>query len=198
MLERGQLEIVGGGWVQNEEATAHYADVINQVTEGHIWLQEHLGDAAMVKHGWQLDMFSGYSSVTPWLWSLAGFESSVIRFEGARAFRCLCLWLVFDCFMQATTNGVLIGSNASASRFVFCRCRALVLAWCRAFEFFWQGSPNLPASESTQFMHCIEWNYCDFMDGHNGAFMDFGDVRHLVLLFFSLFLSLVLFHFSIR
>lgn len=49
----------------NDEPVAVYDDVIDQVTVGHEWLQDHFGAAGRVRHGWQIDMFSGYSPVTP-------------------------------------------------------------------------------------------------------------------------------------
>ena len=35
-----------------------------------------------MRYGWQIDMFAGYSGVTPSLWSLMGYDGMVIRFEG--------------------------------------------------------------------------------------------------------------------
>lgn len=43
LVKNGQIEIVTGGWVMNDEANTHYAAMINQLTEGHLWLQEELG-----------------------------------------------------------------------------------------------------------------------------------------------------------
>ena len=33
-------------------------------------------------HGWQIDMFSGYSGATPSMYALAGYNATVIRWEG--------------------------------------------------------------------------------------------------------------------
>lgn len=117
LVDNKQLEFVGGGWVMNDEVihsflflllhlkmllihsfivqiVAIYDDVIDQVTAGHTWLTENFGDGGKVKHGWQIDMFTGYSvsptkllhqrltevlqGVTPSLWALMGYDATVV------------------------------------------------------------------------------------------------------------------------
>ncbi len=41
-LDNGQIEIVSGGWVMSDEANSHYYSMIQELTHGHQWLQEHL------------------------------------------------------------------------------------------------------------------------------------------------------------
>jgi alpha-mannosidase II len=75
LLKRGQLEIVGGGWVVPDEATTHYFALVDQLIEGHQWLQENLG--MQPSNTWSLDPF-GYSAFLSYLHKQSGFKNSVI------------------------------------------------------------------------------------------------------------------------
>lgn len=75
-VTNGQLEFVGGGWSQHDEATPDIASVLNQMTEGHQYLFDTFG--VRPRFGWQIDPF-GHSSLTPSLFALMGFDALVIN-----------------------------------------------------------------------------------------------------------------------
>ncbi|SPQ93940.1 Alpha-mannosidase [Plasmodiophora brassicae] len=76
LVQSGRFEFVGGGWVQNDEACPHYADMIDQTTTGHRYLNDQFG--VVPRFGWQIDPF-GHSAVTPALFRLFGYEAVVIN-----------------------------------------------------------------------------------------------------------------------
>lgn len=76
LLKNGNIEIVSGGWVMNDEANSHWFSIIQQYTQGHQWLLNNLD--YIPKNAWAIDPF-GHSSAQPYLLKLAGFENSVIQ-----------------------------------------------------------------------------------------------------------------------
>lgn len=75
LIKRGQLEIVVGSWVVPDEANPHFFALIDQMIEGHQWLEKHIG--VKPRNTWTLDPF-GYSSTLPYLYKRAGYENMII------------------------------------------------------------------------------------------------------------------------
>ena len=72
----GQLEFIGGGWVMHDEAVTSLRGVLNQMTQGLIFLNTTLGVRPRV--GWHIDPF-GHSSFTPQLFSLLNYDMFVLN-----------------------------------------------------------------------------------------------------------------------
>ena len=59
LVREGRLSFVNGGWVQHDEAAAHYVAMVDQTTRGHAFLRATFNYLPTV--GWQIDPF-GHSA----------------------------------------------------------------------------------------------------------------------------------------
>ncbi|NWS71130.1 MA2A2 mannosidase, partial [Crotophaga sulcirostris] len=76
LVGNGQLEMVTGGWVMPDEANSHYFAMIDQLIEGHQWLEKNIG--VTPRSGWAVDPF-GYSSTMPYLLKRANLTAMLIQ-----------------------------------------------------------------------------------------------------------------------
>ncbi|CAK9296984.1 unnamed protein product [Gordionus sp. m RMFG-2023] len=74
-VDNGQLEILSGGWVMNDEACSHYNDIINQMTLGLKMYKDTFGDCGIPKTGWQIDPF-GHSAAQADIFAKLGFDGT--------------------------------------------------------------------------------------------------------------------------
>ena len=76
LVTSGQLEFVGGGWVQHDEALTTVGGILGSMTEGHIWLEQNFGVRPVV--GWQIDPF-GHSASSAALLGQMGLAGVVVN-----------------------------------------------------------------------------------------------------------------------
>eukprot|EP00039_Didymoeca_costata_P010793 m.146168 g.146168 ORF g.146168 m.146168 type:complete len:1199 (+) comp14965_c0_seq2:71-3667(+) len=76
LLENKQLEIVTGGWVMPDEANTHYFAIVDQLVEGHMWLEENVG--VKPSTAWSIDPF-GHSPTMAYILKRTGMEGMIIQ-----------------------------------------------------------------------------------------------------------------------
>eukprot|EP00516_Mucochytrium_quahogii_P001594 CAMPEP_0203752564 /NCGR_PEP_ID=MMETSP0098-20131031/6475_1 /ASSEMBLY_ACC=CAM_ASM_000208 /TAXON_ID=96639 /ORGANISM=" , Strain NY0313808BC1" /LENGTH=1279 /DNA_ID=CAMNT_0050642793 /DNA_START=152 /DNA_END=3988 /DNA_ORIENTATION=- len=76
VVKDGQLEFVGGGIVEHDEALTTWSSVVEQLALGHDWLEHNFGVKPRV--GWQIDS-SSHSDITPSLFAFMGYDSLILN-----------------------------------------------------------------------------------------------------------------------
>jgi len=71
-VKEGQLEFVNGGLVEHDESLTPWEFLVEQLREGHEWLEQHFGVRPTV--AWQIDA-AGHSDATPAILSQMGIDS---------------------------------------------------------------------------------------------------------------------------
>ena len=87
-IKEKRFEIVGGGWVQNDEALPDFEIVLRQMEAGFEYLNREL-NISNVRIGWQIDSF-GHSSLTAALLEKMGYECMIIS-RNDQNYNVLCI-----------------------------------------------------------------------------------------------------------
>lgn len=72
LVAQHRLELLSGGWSQNDEACTHYEDIINNMMVGHEFLKKEFNQIPTV--GWQIDAY-GHSNTNARLFAEMGFDA---------------------------------------------------------------------------------------------------------------------------
>ncbi|KAK6101083.1 Glycosyl hydrolases 38 N-terminal domain family protein [Brugia pahangi] len=75
LIDEGHLEISGGHWVMNDEATPYFWEAIENIIVGHQYVHEILNITPITS--WSVDPF-GHGLMMPYLMTLAGINQMVI------------------------------------------------------------------------------------------------------------------------
>ena len=78
LLERKQLEFVGGGWVAHDEALASTNAIHHSIGGGNKWIRETFGSQFLPKCSWQIDSF-GHSSRSMRLFSRYRYKYQILN-----------------------------------------------------------------------------------------------------------------------
>ncbi|CAF3685423.1 unnamed protein product [Adineta steineri] len=77
LISNKQFEIVTGGWVMNDEANTHYFSMLDQLIEGHQFIEHKIGNIS-IKSSWANDPF-GYSPTMAYLLQGSGIQHLAIQ-----------------------------------------------------------------------------------------------------------------------
>uniref|UniRef100_A0A1I7SE47 Alpha-mannosidase n=1 Tax=Bursaphelenchus xylophilus TaxID=6326 RepID=A0A1I7SE47_BURXY len=75
LVQNGQLELTGGTWVMNDEAITHFAASIDNIIEGHTFVNQNF--KVLPTTSWSVDPF-GHGSTMPYLLGRAGVDNLVV------------------------------------------------------------------------------------------------------------------------
>ena len=118
-----QLSFVNGGWVQHDEASSFFEEMVDQTSRGHSWLADAFADLDVIPTvGWQIDPFGHSATHADLLVDGAGMDAV---FFGRSDRQDLALraesgdlevvWEGGDGGEESPSQGVLAGTFASGN-----------------------------------------------------------------------------------
>lgn len=63
LINRGQIELVGGGWTSHDEALCNFYGSVDDIATGREWINSMFGSNFLPRTGWYIDSF-GHSATT--------------------------------------------------------------------------------------------------------------------------------------